>query len=283
MYKLLDGKIVSNKILEELKCKVSSLKSIGKKISLCDILVGNDEASIVYINNKKKKCEEVGITFDLQRFNDDVSEDELLDFIMEKNNDKNTNAIFVEMPLPKHINVNKVIDSIDYRKDVDGFSVKNIGSLVANKDCLLPCTASGIYELLKVYNIDVKSKNCVILGRSNIVGKPIANILLNNDATVTICHTKTKDIKSYTKMADILVVATRNPRSIDETYIKEGAIVVDVGIHRIENNGNKIICGDVDFERVKEHVSYITPVPGGVGSMTTVMLIKNCVDTLKYE
>ena len=283
MYKLLDGKIVSNKILDELKNQVYNLKSSGIRISLCDIVVGNDEASKVYINNKKKKCEEVGIEFILKHFDNNVSENELVDFIKEKNNDKFTNAIFVELPLPSHINVNKIIDTIDYRKDVDGFSIKNIGSLVANKDCFLPCTAAGIFELLKAYNIDLKGKNCVVLGRSNIVGKPIANILLNNDATVTICHTKTKGIKSFTKMADILIVATRNPKGIDETYIKEGAIVVDVGIHRIEENGNNIICGDVDFEKVKNHTSYITPVPGGVGSMTTAMLIKNCLQTLKYE
>ena len=155
--------------------------------------------------------------------------------------------------------------------------------MVAGKDCLLPCTASGIYELLKAYDIDVKGKNCVVLGRSNIVGKPIASILLNHDATVTICHTKTNDVKFHTKNADILIVATRTPKGIDETYIKEGAIVVDVGIHRIVENGESIMCGDVDFEKVKNHTSYITPVPGGVGSMTTVMLIKNCIDTLKYE
>ena len=283
MYKLLDGKIISNKLLEEYKTKIYELKSIGKNISLCDIVIGNDEASKLYINNKKKKCEEVGINFDIHCFNENISEEELISFINEKNNDKCTNAIFVELPIPKHINVNKVIDTIDYKKDVDGFSVKNIGALVANKECFLPCTACGIYELLKSYDIDVKGKNCVILGRSNIVGKPIANILLNNDATVTICHTKTKDIKSYTKMADILIVATRNPKSIDETYLKEGAIVVDVGIHRIEENGRNIICGDVDFDKVKDHTSYITPVPGGVGSMTTAMLIKNCIQTIDYE
>ena len=283
MYKLLDGKLISNKLLLELKDKISKLKNEGKSISLCDIVVGDDEASNVYINNKKKKCEEVGINFIIKKFNCDVTEEELISFIKEKNVDKNTNSIFVELPLPKHIDVNKVIDTIDYRKDVDGFSIKNIGSLVANKECLLPCTARGIYELLKAYDIDLKGKNCVVLGRSNIVGKPIANILLNNDATVTICHTKTKDIKYYTRIADILIVATRNPRSIDETYIKDGAIVVDVGIHKIEENGKSVICGDVDFDRVKDYASYITPVPGGVGSMTTVMLIKNCIDTLKYE
>ena len=283
MYKLLDGKIVSNKILNELKNSIYDLKSKGKVITLCDIVVGEDEASKVYINNKMKKCEDVGINFILKQFDNNVSENELINFIKEKNNDKLTNAIFVELPLPSHINVNKIIDTIDFRKDVDGFSVRNVGSLVANKDCFLPCTASGIFELLKAYYIDVKGKNCVVLGRSNIVGKPIANILLNNDATVTICHTKTKDIKSFTKMADILIVATRNPKSIDETYIKEGAIVVDVGIHRLEKDGSSIICGDVDFEIVKDHTSYITPVPGGVGSMTTAMLIKNCLQTLNYE
>ena len=283
MYKLLDGKLISNKILDELKSKVKEINANGKKISITDIIVGSDPASSVYINNKKKKCEEVGIIFNLKEFNINTDEETLINYIDTLNNDKNTNAIFVELPLPKHIDVNKVIDKIDYRKDVDGFNINNVGSLITNKDCFLPCTANGIFELLKAYDIDVKGKNCVVLGRSNIVGKPIANILLNNDATVTICHTKTKDIKFYTKNADILIVATRTPRGIDDSYIKEGAIVVDVGIHRIEENGNMITCGDVDFDKVKDHTSYITPVPGGVGAMTTTMLIKNCIDTLKYE
>ena len=283
MYKLLDGKLISNKILDELKSKVKEINANGKKISITDIIVGSDPASSVYINNKKKKCEEVGIIFNLKEFNINTDEETLINYIDTLNNDKNTNAIFVELPLPKHIDVNKVIDKIDYRKDVDGFNIKNVGSLITNKDCFLPCTANGIFELLKAYDIDVKGKNCVVLGRSNIVGKPIANILLNNDATVTICHTKTKDIKFYTKNADILIVATRTPRGIDDSYIKEGAIVVDVGIHRIEENGNMITCGDVDFDKVKDHTSYITPVPGGVGAMTTTMLSKNCIDTLKYE
>lgn len=283
MYKLLDGKIISNKILEELKNKVEELKLKGKTITICDIVVGNDEASKVYVNNKKKKCEDIGINYIVKNFDKNVDESELLQFIKDKNNDKNTNAIFVELPLPKHIDENKVIDAIDYRKDVDGFNIKNIGSLVSNKDCFKPCTASGIYELLKSYNIDVKGKNCVVIGRSNIVGKPIANILLNNDATVTICHSKTKDIKLYSKFADILIVAIGKPLYIDESYIKEGAIVIDVGIHRINIDGNTTICGDVDFEKVKDHVEYITPVPGGAGAMTTAMFIKNCIDTLKYE
>ena len=283
MYKLLDGKIISDKLLEEYKSIIKNYKDNNRTITLCDIYVGDDPASNVYIKNKQKKCLEVGINFELIKFDNTITENELISFIKNKNDDINTNAIFIELPLPNHINVNKVIDTIDYRKDVDGFNIKNVGSLVTNVDCHKPCTAYGIYELLKAYNIDVKGLNCVVLGRSNIVGKPIANILLNNDATVTICHTKTKDVKLYTKKADILIVATRTPIAIDDSYIKEGAIVIDVGIHSIVKDGKKVICGDVDFDKVKDHTSFITPVPGGVGAMTTTMLIKNCIDTLKYE
>lgn len=283
MYKLLDGKTISDKLLENYKTIIKNLKDNNKTITLCDICVGDDAASNVYIKNKQKKCIEVGINFELIRFDKNITEDELINFIKNKNNDINTNAIFVELPLPDHIDVNKIIDTIDYRKDVDGFNIKNVGSLITNMDCHKPCTAYGIFELLKAYDIDVKGMNCVVLGRSNIVGKPIANILLNNDATVTICHSKTKDVKLYTKKADILIVATRTPNAIDESFVKEGSIVIDVGIHRLVKDGNVVICGDVNFDKVKDHTSYITPVPGGVGAMTTTMLIKNCIDTLKYE
>ena len=283
MYKLIDGNSISNSILEELKIKADSLNESGKSIALVDILVGDDEASKVYIENKQKKFNNIGIKFILDNLPNNIKESDLIGKIEKYNNDKDINAIFIELPLPKHINEKNIIDKIIPEKDVDGFSIKSLGSLLQGKKGFYPCTAEGIIELLKRSNIEIKGKNCVVVGRSNIVGKPIALLMLNENATVTICHSKTKDLKSVSKTADILIVAIGKPKFIDETYIKEGAVVIDAGIHRMNVNGEKIICGDVDFDSVASHTSYITPVPGGVGPMTVTMLIKHCIDTITNE
>lgn len=280
MYNIIDGNQISKSILEELKDKCSKLT---KKICMVDILVGDDEASKVYIENKKKKFDYVGIEFRQEVFSKDISEKELIDKIEELNNDKTVDAIFVEMPLPDGINEKHIIDKIMPCKDVDGFSVKNLGALMQGNHGFFPCTAEGVVELLKRSNIELSGKNCVVLGRSNVVGKPVSILLLNENATVTICHSKTKNLKEVCKTADILVVAIGKAKFIDDTYVKEGAVVIDVGIHRFYENDKKVVCGDVDFDKVANKTSYITPVPGGVGPMTVAMLLKHCIDTYKDE
>ncbi len=283
MYKVIDGNQISKSILDELKNKCDTYLKTNKKICMVDILVGDDEASKVYIENKKKKFDYVGIEFKLLKLNSDIKEKELIDKIEELNNDSTINAIFIEMPLPKGINEKNIIDKILPNKDVDGFSVKNLGALLQGNKGFFPCTAEGIIELLKRSNIELSGKNCVVLGRSNIVGKPVSILLLNENATVTICHSKTKYLKDICKTADILVVAIGKAKFIDDTFVKDGAIVIDVGIHRFYDNDKKIVCGDVDFDKVIEKTSYISPVPGGVGPMTVTMLIKHCVETIIDE
>ena len=279
MYKIIDGNTISKKILEELKNKTNILNVTGKNRVLTDILVGDDEASKIYIENKKKKFHDVGLKFNLVNLPDDIEESELIAIINKYNNDIDTNAIFVELPLPKQINENNIIDKIDPKKDVDGFSSNNLGALLQGNKGFYPCTAEGIVELLKRSNIDITGKHCVVVGRSNIVGKPVALLMLKENATVTICHSKTDDLSSICKTADILIAALGKPKFIDDTYIKPGAVVIDAGIHRILINNQKVVCGDVDFEKVAPLTSYITPVPGGVGPMTVTMLIKHCIDT----
>lgn len=283
MYKLIDGNIISNNILDELKQRANILNVTGKNRVLVDIIVGDDEASKVYIENKKKKFSLVGLKFNQVSLPSDIKEDELINIIEKYNSDIDTNAIFVELPLPAHINEKNIIDRINPYKDVDGFGVKSLGSLLQGKSGFFPCTAEGIVELLKRSNVEISGKHCVVIGRSNIVGKPVAVLMLNENATVTICHSKTNDLKSICKTADILIVAIGKPKFIDDTYIKEGAVVIDAGIHRNVVDGKKVICGDVDFDKVAPHTSYITPVPGGVGPMTVTMLIKHCLDAVNYE
>lgn len=283
MYKIIDGNTISKKILEELKNKANILNVTGKNRVLTDILVGDDEASKIYIENKKKKFHDVGLKFNFVNLPDDIEESELIAIINKYNNDIDTNAIFVELPLPKHINENNIIDKIDPQKDVDGFSSNNLGALLQGNKGFYPCTAEGIIELLKRSNIDITSKHCVVVGRSNIVGKPVALLMLKENATVTICHSKTDDLSTICKTADILIAALGKPKFIDDTYIKPGAVVIDAGIHRILINNQKVVCGDVDFEKVAPLTSYITPVPGGVGPMTVTMLIKHCIDTADNE
>lgn len=283
MYKIIDGKQISNTILEELKNKANVLNVTGKNRVMTDILVGDDEASKIYIENKKKKFHDIGLKFNLVNLSSDIAEDELIAIINKYNNDIDTNAIFVELPLPKHINEKNIIDKIVPNKDVDGFSSSNLGTLFQGNKGFYPCTAEGIIELFKRSNIDISGKHCVVVGRSNIVGKPVALLMLKENATVTICHSKTTDLKSICKTADILIAALGKPKFIDDSYIKPGAVVIDAGMHRININNQKVVCGDVDFDKVAPLTSYITPVPGGVGPMTVTMLIKHCIDTADYE
>ena len=283
MYNIIDGNQISKVILDELKVKYSDYLKLNKKICMVDILVGDDEASKVYIENKKKKFDYVGIEFKQLCFDSSISEKELISKIEELNNDDTVNAIFVELPLPSTINEKNIIDKIAPNKDVDGFSVKNLGALLQGNTGFFPCTAEGVVELLKRSNIDLNGKNCVVLGRSNVVGKPVSILLLNENATVTICHSKTKNLKEICKTADILIVAIGKAKFIDDTYVKDGAIVIDVGIHRFYEQDKRIVCGDVDFDKVANKTSYITPVPGGVGPMTVLGLLNNVVKTYKKK
>lgn len=274
MATLIDGKKISAEIKEELKAKVAELKEQGIEKTLAVIQVGNDPASSVYVGNKKKACEFIGINSLSYELSEDTKEEELLRIIDELNKRDDVDGILVQLPLPSHIDEDKVIEAIDSKKDVDGFHPMSVGALSIGKPGFVSCTPAGIIQLLKRSGIEIAGKECVIVGRSNIVGKPMAMLLLRENGTVTITHSKTKDLKEVTKRADILVVAIGKPKFIDAEYVKEGAVVIDVGIHRNENNK---LCGDVDFESVEPKASAITPVPGGVGPMTIAMLMYNCV------
>lgn len=280
---IIDGKKVASEIREELKKEINKLKAKGKQVpGLVAILVGDNPASEVYVRSKGKACDEIGMLSKIEKLSSETSEQELLSVISKYNADKNFNGILVQLPLPKHINEEKIIESILHEKDVDGFHPVNVGSLVIGKDTLLPCTPAGIQELLVRYNIPIKGKHVVVVGRSNIVGKPIANILLqkkeNANAVVTVCHSAAKDISNFTKQADILIAAIGQPNFIRRDMVKEDVVVIDVGINRVEDKTNTKgyrIVGDVDFDEVSKKASYITPVPGGVGPMTIAMLLKN--------
>lgn len=274
MAQLIDGKAIAAQIKEELKEQVAALKEQGREVSLAVIQVGEDKASSVYVNNKKKACEYIGIRSLSYHLPEEVSEEELLKLINTLNQDDAVNGILVQLPVPKHIDEDRVIKAIDPKKDVDGFHPQSVGALSIGQPGFVSCTPAGIIELLKRSNVEITGKECVVVGRSNIVGKPMALLLLRENGTVTVCHSKTADLRAVTKRADILVVAIGKPQFIDETYVKEGAVVIDVGIHRDENNR---LCGDVNFDRVKDVVEKITPVPGGVGPMTICMLMHNVV------
>lgn len=274
--KIIDGKAISQQIKDELKQKVTALREQGKIVTLAVIQVGTDPASCVYVNNKKKACSYIGIESLSYELKEETSEEELLNLIYELNKNANVNGILVQLPLPKHIDENKVIRSIDPIKDVDGFHVENVGSLCVNQPGYVSCTPAGIIELLKRSNISIEGKECVVIGRSNIVGKPMALLLLQEHGTITIAHSKTKNLKEICKRADILVAAVGRAKMITKEYVKTGAVIIDVGIHRMENNK---LCGDVDFEDVASVCSAITPVPGGVGPMTIAMLMSNCVNS----
>ena len=272
---IIDGKAISAQIKDEVKERVAALKAEGTEVCLAVIQVGNDPASTVYVGNKKKACEYCGIRSESYELAEDTSEDDLIALIDRLNADPAVNGILVQLPLPSHINEDRVIMAIDPAKDVDGFSVSSVGALCIGRKGYRSCTPAGIIELLKRSNIDIAGKECVVIGRSNIVGKPMALMMLQENATVTIAHSRTKELPSVTKRADILIVAVGKPKMIRAEYVKEGAVVIDVGIHRDENNK---LCGDVDFDDVAPKCSYITPVPGGVGPMTIAMLMHNCVE-----
>lgn len=277
MYHLIDGKAISTALKEELKVKVDALKEQGIEPCLAVILVGEDPASTVYVNNKKKACEFIGIKSLSYELPESTTQDELLVLIDKLNADDGVNGILVQLPLPKHINEDAVIQAISPKKDVDGFHPQSVGALCIGQKGFVSCTPAGIIELLKRSNVEIEGKECVIIGRSNIVGKPMSLLMLRENATVTVCHSRTKNLKEVTRRADILIVAIGKPKMITAEYVKEGAVVIDVGIHRLEG---KKLCGDVDFDTVAEHTSMITPVPGGVGPMTIAMLMKNCVDSV---
>ena len=286
---LIDGKKTAKDIRAELKQKIDELISNGKNVpGLVTILVGENPASQVYVRSKIKDCEEIGMRTKSEYLPDDISEKDLLDVIDKYNKDNNYHGILVQLPLPKHINENKIIEAISPKKDVDGFSPTSIGNLVIGKDTFVSCTPAGIQELLIRYNIDTKGKHVVVLGRSNIVGKPIANIMLQKkehaNSVVTICHSAAKDLTQFTKQADILIAAIGSANFVKANMIKEGAVVVDVGINRVEDStkpkGYRIV-GDVDFDEVSKKASYITPVPGGVGPMTRAMLLSNTFKAYK--
>lgn len=274
MYQIIDGKKIAQEIKDELKERVAALKADGKTLCLAVIQVGNDSASSVYVGNKKKACAYIGIDSLSYELPEDTTQEDLLDLVRALNADKKVNGILVQLPLPQHIEEKTIIQTISPEKDVDGFHMRNVGALCVGSKGFVSCTPLGIIQLLKRSQIEIEGKRCVVLGRSNIVGKPMSLLLLQENGTVTICHSRTKDIKEITKQADILIVAIGKPKYVDDTYIKEGAVVIDVGIHRDENNK---LCGDVDFEKVAPHTSAITPVPGGVGPMTIAMLMYNCV------
>lgn len=275
MYTLIDGKAIAQEIKNECKEKAAFLKEQGITKTLAVIQVGSDPASSVYVRNKKNACAFVGIESLSYELPDTTSEEELLSLIRELNDNSKVNGILVQLPLPSHIDEDKVIQTISPTKDVDGFHIQNAGALATGEKGFVPCTPLGVIELLKRSNISIEGKHCVVLGRSNIVGKPMAQLLLKENGTVTICHSKTTNLKELTRQADILVVAIGKPKFVDASFVKEGAVVIDVGIHRNENNK---LCGDVNFDDVAPHTSAITPVPGGVGPMTIAMLMKNCID-----
>ncbi len=278
MATIIDGKQISTQIKDELKEKIANLPEGSQVPSLAVILVGSDPASSVYVNNKKKACAYIGIGSKSFELPEDTTQEELLNLIDTLNADPSINGILVQLPLPKHINEDEVIKRIDPDKDVDGFHPISVGRLLLGEKGFVSCTPAGIIQLLKRSGIEIEGKECVVIGRSNIVGKPMAVLMLRENATVTICHSRTKDLKEVCKRADILIVAIGKPKMITAEYIKEGAVVIDVGIHRMENGK---LCGDVDFDDVEAHCSAITPVPGGVGPMTIAMLMNNCVEAAK--
>lgn len=280
MTQIIDGKAISVQIKDELKEKVAELKAQGKEVTLAVIQVGEDPASTVYVGNKKKACAYIGIRSLAYELPEATSEKELLDLIAELNGRKDVNGILVQLPLPKHIDEDKVIRSIDPKKDVDGFHPQSVGALCIGEPGFVSCTPAGIIQLLKRSGIEIAGKECVVIGRSNIVGKPMSLLLLRENGTVTVAHSKTRDLRSVTKRADILVAAVGKPKMITRDYVKEGAVVIDVGIHRMENGK---LCGDVDYEDVAPVCSAITPVPGGVGPMTIAMLMNNCVESITIQ
>ncbi|EAF5202383.1 bifunctional methylenetetrahydrofolate dehydrogenase/methenyltetrahydrofolate cyclohydrolase FolD [Listeria monocytogenes] len=278
MGEIIDGKKLAKEIQEKVTREVAELVKEGKKPGLAVVLVGDNQASRTYVRNKQKRTEEAGMKSVLIELPENVTEEKLLSVVEELNEDKTIHGILVQLPLPEHISEEKVIDTISYDKDVDGFHPVNVGNLFIEKDSFVPCTPAGIIELIKSTGTQIEGKRAVVIGRSNIVGKPVAQLLLNENATVTIAHSRTKDLPQVAKEADILVVATGLAKFVKKDYIKPGAIVIDVGMDRDENNK---LCGDVDFDDVVEEAGFITPVPGGVGPMTITMLLANTLKAAK--
>ena len=277
MAKLIDGKHISAEIKEELKQKVAELKAEGITGALAVIQVGDDPASSVYVRNKKKACEFIGIDSLSYELSEETTQEELLELIEKLNQDEKVNGILVQLPVPKHIDENTIIKAISPSKDVDGFHPQSVGALTIGQKGFVSCTPAGLIQLLKRSDVEIEGKHCVIIGRSNIVGKPMALLMLRENATVTITHSRTKNLKEICKAADILIVAIGKKEFVDASYLKEGAVVIDVGIHRDENNK---LSGDVKFDEVEPLCSAITPVPGGVGPMTIAMLMNNCVEAM---
>ncbi|EJQ4210900.1 bifunctional methylenetetrahydrofolate dehydrogenase/methenyltetrahydrofolate cyclohydrolase FolD [Listeria monocytogenes] len=278
MGEIIDGKKLAKEIQEKVTREVAELVKEGKKPGLAVVLVGDNQASRTYVRNKQKRTEEAGMKSVLIELPESVTEEKLLSVVEELNEDKTIHGILVQLPLPEHISEEKVIDTISYDKDVDGFHPVNVGNLFIGKDSFVPCTPAGIIELIKSTGTQIEGKRAVVIGRSNIVGKPVAQLLLNENATVTIAHSRTKDLPQVAKEADILVVATGLAKFVKKDYIKPGAVVIDVGMDRDENNK---LCGDVDFDDVVEEAGFITPVPGGVGPMTITMLLANTLKAAK--
>ena len=277
---IIDGKAIAKKTREYLKKEVDELKENGINPKLAVIMVGDNAASKVYIRNKSKACDEVGVKYEEYILGADIQQEELTELIEKLNKDKTVNGILLQSPLPPNLDINEAIKKIDYKKDVDGFHPMNIGKLVLGQDTFVSCTPYGIMRLFEEYNIDLCGKNVVILGRSNIVGKPLIQCCLNKNATVTVCHSKTKELEKITKEADILITAIGKPEFIKAEMVKVDVVVIDVGINRLKTGK---IVGDVDFEEVSQKASYITPVPGGVGPMTIAMLLNNVIKAAKQQ
>lgn len=278
MAEIIDGKKVSAKIRQELKLEVENLKKEGMNPKLAVIMVGEDKASKVYVKNKSKACNEIGIEYEEFILPENTQMSKLLELIDKLNNREDIHGILLQSPIPKHLDIKEAINNINYKKDVDGFHPINVGKLSIGEDSFISCTPYGIIKLLEEYNIEIEGKNAVIIGRSNIVGKPLIQCLLNKNATVTVCHSKTKNIEEITKNADILIAALGKAKFVKADMVKNGAVVIDVGINRNELGK---LEGDVDFENVEKKASYITPVPGGVGPMTIAMLMNNVVKAAK--
>ena len=277
---IIDGKELARKTREKLKIECDNLKKEGILPKLAVIMVGDDKASQIYVKNKSKACQEIGIKFEEYFLGNDIKQEELIELIQKLNLDKSINGILLQSPIPKSLDINEAFRTISPQKDVDGFNPVNVGKLVLNQDTFVSCTPYGIMKMFEEYDIDLTGKNVTILGRSNIVGKPLIQCCLNKNATVTVCHSKTKDLKEHTKNADIVISAIGKAKFVTADMIKDGAVVIDVGINRDESGK---IVGDVDFEKVSSKASYITPVPGGVGPMTIAMLMNNVIKATKLQ
>lgn len=274
MAKIIDGKALAKKIRENLKIQCEELKKQGINPKLAVIMVGDNPASKVYVKSKSKACDEIGIEYEEHLLKETITQEELNELIRKLNNTKEVNGILLQSPLPEHLDINQAFNAISYRKDVDGFTPSSVGKLVMGGDTFISCTPYGVIKMFEEYNIDLTGKNVVIIGRSNIVGKPLAQCCLVKNATVTICHSRTNDLKEHTRRADILIAAIGKAKFVTKDMVKEGAVVIDVGINRDEEGH---LVGDVDFENVEKIASYITPVPGGVGPMTIAMLMNNVI------